>query len=94
MEVSTMIAIQVSLYPLGEKDIKKSLNDFWNILKEENINHKVTPLSTITWGEDEDKLYQAIYKAYKKARETSPAVMVTTLTTGDEKQIGELLNFL
>lgn len=89
-----MIAMQVSLYPLGEKDIRKSLDDFWGILKEENINHKVTPLSTIAWGENEDELYRAIYKAYKKARETSPAVMVTTLTIGDEKQIGELLNFL
>jgi len=89
-----MIAIQVSLYPIGEKDIKKSLDDFWSVLKEENINHKVTPLSTITWGDDEEKLYQAIYKAYKKARETSPAVMVTTLTIGDDKQIGELLDYL
>ena len=89
-----MIAIQVSLYPIGEKDIKKSLDSFWNILKDENINHKITPLSTITWGDDEEKLYQAIYKAYKKARENSPAVMVTTLTTGDKKQIGELLDYL
>ena len=89
-----MIAIQVSLYPVGEKDIKKSLDSFWNILKEENINHKITPLSTITWDDDEEKLYQAIYKAYKKAREISPAVMVTTLTTGDKKQIGELLDYL
>lgn len=89
-----MIAIQVSLYPIGEKDIKKSLDDFWSVLKEENINHKVTPLSTITWGDDEEKLYQAIYKAYKKARKNSPAVMVTTLTTGTKKQIGELLDYL
>jgi uncharacterized protein YqgV (UPF0045/DUF77 family) len=93
MEVS-MISIQVSLYPIGEKDIKKSLDDFWNVLKEENISHKVTPLSTITWGDDEDRLYQVIYKAYKKARENSPAVMVMTLTTGDKKQIGELLDYL
>ncbi len=89
-----MIAIQVSLYPIGEKDIKKSLDKFWNILKEENINHKITPLSTITWSEDEDKLYQAIYKAYKKTRENSPAVMITTLTTGTKEQIEELLNYL
>jgi len=89
-----MIAIQVSLYPIGKKDIKKSLDDFWNILKEENINYKVTPLSTITWSDDEDKLYQAIYKAYKKARKISPAVMVMTLTTGDNEQIGKLLDYL
>jgi len=89
-----MIAIQVSLYPIGVKDIKRSLDAFWNVLKEENINHKVTPLSTITWSDDEDRLYQAIYKAYRKAREISPAVMVTTLATGDEKQIGELLDYL
>jgi uncharacterized protein YqgV (UPF0045/DUF77 family) len=89
-----MIAIQVSFYPIGETDIKKSLDVFWNVLKEESIDHKITPLSTITWGDDENKLYQAIYKAYKKAREISPAVMVMTLTTGDKKQIGELLDYL
>jgi len=89
-----MIAIQVSLYPIGEKDIKKPLNAFWKVLKEENINHKITPLSTITWDEDEEKLYMAIYKAYQKAREMGPAVMVTTLTAGNKDQIGELLGFL
>lgn len=89
-----MIAIQVSLYPIGEKDIKKSLDNFWNVLREENINYKVTPLSTITWSDDEDKLYQAIYKAYKKARKISPVVMVMTLTTGDKERIGELLDYL
>ncbi|MDD5622238.1 MAG: hypothetical protein PHQ09_03620 [Actinomycetota bacterium] len=89
-----MIAIQVSLYPIGEKDIKKSLDNFWNVLREENINYKVTPLSTITWSDDEDKLYRAIYKAYKKARKISPVVMVMTLTTGDKERIGELLDYL
>ena len=73
-----MIAIQVSLYPIGEKDIKKSLDAFWNVLKEENINYKVTPLSTITWCDEEEKLYQAIYKAYRKARENIPAGRIAT----------------
>jgi uncharacterized protein YqgV (UPF0045/DUF77 family) len=89
-----MIAIQVSLYPIGEKDIEKPLNIFWNVLEDEKVSYKITPLSTITWGSDEEKLYMAIYKAYKEARKICHAVMVTTLTTSEEKEIGNLLQFL
>ncbi|MHB1346778.1 MAG: hypothetical protein ACYCXK_04730 [Candidatus Humimicrobiaceae bacterium] len=89
-----MIAIQVSLYPIGEKDIESKLNVFWDTLKNENIDFKITPLSTITWSDDEDKLYGIIFKAYKKVRETSRAVMVTTTTIGSESDIKTLLNFL
>jgi len=89
-----MIALQVSLYPIGQADIDKPLNAFWEVLKEENINYKITPLSTITWGEDEDKLYSTIYKAYKKAREAGHAVMITTLTTGSKEDLDIILRFL
>ncbi|MBE3115282.1 MAG: hypothetical protein IMZ59_07185 [Actinobacteria bacterium] len=41
-----------------------------------------------------DKLYQTIYKAYRKARGNVPAVMVTTLTISKKDQIGELLSYL
>ena len=89
-----MIAIQVSLYPVGQVDFIKPLNTFWKVLKDKNINHKITPLSTITWDEDEDMLYNAIFEAYRKARKAGPAVMVTTVTTGDSGKIDELLSFL
>jgi len=89
-----MIAIQVSLYPVGQEDFIKPLNVFWKALKDKNINHKITPLSTITWDEDEDMLYNVIFEAYRKAREAGPAVMVTTVATGDKDHIDELLNFL
>ena len=89
-----MIAIQVSLYPIGEKDVESKLNVFWDTLKSENIDFKITPLSTIAWSNDEDKLYSVIYKAYKKVRETCRSVMVTTTTTGNEADIQKLLNFL
>jgi uncharacterized protein YqgV (UPF0045/DUF77 family) len=89
-----MIAIQVSLYPIGEKDIDSKLKVFWDILKNENIDFKITPLSTIAWSDNEDKLYSVIFDAYKAARETSRAVMVTTTTTGNEMEIKQLLNFV
>jgi len=89
-----MIAIQVSLYPIGEKDIDSKLKIFWDILKNENIEFKITPLSTIAWSEDEDKLYSIIFKAYKAVRETSRAVMVTTITMGNDHEIKQLLSFL
>ena len=89
-----MIAIQVSLYPVGQKDFKKPLNTFWEVLKEKDINHKITPLSTITWDDDEDRLYNIIFEAYRRARKAGPVVMVTTVTTGDKDNINELLSFL
>ncbi len=89
-----MIAIQVSLYPIGQEDFIKPLDAFWEVLKEKNVNYKITPLSTITWDEDENRLYNTIFEAYRKAREAGPAVMVTTVTTGDKNNIDELLNFL
>ena len=89
-----MIAIQVSIYPIREEDIESKLNIFWSTLKEENINFKVTPLSTVAWSEDEDRLYSVILKAYKKVKETSQAVMVSTITTGTDKEIKQLLSFL
>ncbi len=89
-----MIAIQVSLYPIGEKDIDSKLKVFWDILKNENIDFKITPLSTITWSDNEEKLYGIIFKAYKAVRETSRAVMVTTTTIGNDPEIKQLLNFL
>ncbi|HAJ94650.1 MAG TPA: hypothetical protein DCP02_00305 [Actinobacteria bacterium] len=89
-----MIAIQISLYPLEQQDIKKSLDVFWNILKENNVNHRITPLSTITWDDDEERLYNIIFKAYREARKAGPAVMISTVTTGDKDRIDELLGFL
>jgi len=45
-----MIAIQVSLYPLGQEDIDSVLKIFWDVLKQENIDYRITPLSTVVWG--------------------------------------------
>lgn len=89
-----MIAIQVSLYPIGEKDIDSKLKVFWDILKNKNIDFKIMPLSTIAWSDNEDKLYSVIFDAYNAVRETSRAVMVTTTTTGNELEIKKLLNFI
>ncbi|MBM3708464.1 MAG: hypothetical protein FJW69_09070 [Actinobacteria bacterium] len=109
-----MIAIQVSLYPIGEKDIDEKLNIFWETLRAENINFKITPLSTIIWSEaadietagdekekaekvedrEEEKLYNSVLKAYMMVRRTCPAVMVSTITTGDKISIEKLLKFL
>ncbi len=55
-----MIAIQVSLYPLGQEDIDSVLKIFWDVLKQENIDYRITPLSTVVWGEDEEYLYNPL----------------------------------
>jgi uncharacterized protein YqgV (UPF0045/DUF77 family) len=88
-----MIAMQVSLYPLQQEDINKGLDIFWEVLRDNKVNYRITPLSTITWDKDEERLYNAIFKAYRKAREAGPAVMVTTVTTGEADRIEELLDY-
>jgi len=88
-----MIAIQVSLYPLEQEDIRRPLDIFWDVLKDNDIDYRITPLSTITWGEDEEGLYSIIFKAYKEARKLGPAVMVSTVTTGGKERIEALLEF-
>jgi uncharacterized protein YqgV (UPF0045/DUF77 family) len=89
-----MIAIQVSLYPLEQEDINRALEIFWEYLRENDIDHRITPLSTLAWGEDEDHLYKMIFKAYKEARKQGPVVMVTTVTTAGKARISELLGYL
>jgi len=89
-----MIAIQVSLYPLEQEDINRVLEIFWGYLRKNDIDHRITPLSTLVWGEDEDHLFKIIFRAYKEARRQGPAVMVTTVTTADKARISELLGYL
>lgn len=89
-----MIVIQVSLYPLEQEDINRSLEIFWNTLKDNNIDHKITPLSTVTWSEDEEFLHNTIFKAYKEAKKEGPAVMVTTLVSAKKGRVSELLDYL
>jgi len=84
-----MIAIQVSLYPLEQADINKGLDLFWRALRDHKINYRIT----ITWDEDEERLYNTIFKAYREVRKAGPAVMVTTLTTGKPDRIKELLDY-
>jgi len=85
--------MQISLYPLGEKNIASKLNIFWGFLRNKKVDFKVTALSTIAWAGDEDKLYDTVYKAYKKVRKTGNTVMITTTTTGNEQEIKQLLNY-
>ena len=89
-----MIAIQVSLYPLQQADIDHALEEFWKVLRQEKTEHRITPLSTVIWSEDEEHLYNTVFAAYKKAREKGPAVMVQTLITAEKKRVDELLGYL
>lgn len=89
-----MIALQVSLYPLAQSDIKEVLKIFWHSLDDQNVKYKITPLSTIAWGSEEQHLYQSVFTAYRQARKSGKAVMVTTITTGSQAEIEELLGFL
>ena len=89
-----MIAVQISLYPVRQQNIDEALDAFWASLGRQMVKYKINPLSTVAWSQDEDQLYQSIFKAYQAARKHGNAVMVTTLTTGTEKEASELLKFL
>lgn len=98
-----MIIIQVSLYPTGTAHIEELVQIFWDELKNQNIEFKVTPMSTVIIYPpinnkdnaeiDEEKALMSVFKAYKKARLKGKAVIVLTLTTGTKEELKKTLEF-
>ena len=103
-----MIIAQVSLYPIGHANIEKVLKTFWNELENQKISYKITPLSTVIWSSEYNKtknddvnisqedevVFMSIFKAYKKARQQSKAVMVLTTTAEEKKDLEKLLKYI
>lgn len=73
------ISAQVSLYPLGQDDLSSAIEEIWNALDAQGLEHTPGPMSTLTWGSD-DAVLDALKNGFRRAAEFGPAVMVLTLT--------------
>jgi len=74
-----MIGIQVSIYPLREKEISPALNKFWEKLKESELKFEVNSFATIIWGE-EDRIFDFLKDVWKEVTKDRSVVMVVTLS--------------
>jgi len=67
----------------------------WSGAESEAAEKEVTEdEKEIEEDKEEEKLYNAVFKAYRMVRRTCPAGVVSTITTGDKVHIEKLLKFL
>jgi uncharacterized protein YqgV (UPF0045/DUF77 family) len=72
-----MISAQVSLYPLGQKDLAPAVQAAVKIL--EGLPHRVGAMSTQVWGE-EKAVFAALREAFAAAAQQGHAVMSVTIS--------------
>lgn len=73
------VGTQVSLYPLGQRDLTPAIQDIWEALDEAGVEKQAGPMSTLVFGEDQVVL-EALRQGFERATQRGPAVMVITLT--------------
>jgi len=78
-------SVQISLYPLGTKKIKKSIHKVWEVFGRYDLLVEKGSMSTIMTGAD-DELFSALQDAYQTASRSNQVVMVVTLSNACSKQ--------
>lgn len=73
------IAVQVSLYPLGQADLAPAIEEIWRALAAHGLPYQVGALSTVTAGDD-GAVFAALREGFAQATARGPVVMVVTLT--------------
>ncbi len=73
------VAVQLSLYPLRQMDIVEPINTVIEIFKSYGLETQVGSMSTLVYGEEE-KVFEALREAYKKATEFGEVVLVATFS--------------
>ncbi|CUU03550.1 YKOF-related Family [Candidatus Thermokryptus mobilis] len=73
------VALQISLYPLRQMDIVEPINTVIEIFKRHGLETQVGSMSTLVYGEEE-KVFEALSEAYKKATEFGEVVLVATFS--------------
>ncbi|MEO0202135.1 MAG: hypothetical protein ABIL37_00220 [candidate division WOR-3 bacterium] len=64
-----MTKAQVSLYVFNyDGDRGEVIREFWKIMKSYDLSFKANAFSTIIWSEDENKLFEAIFQAFKQLK--------------------------
>jgi uncharacterized protein YqgV (UPF0045/DUF77 family) len=78
-KMSIGISAQVSLYPLGQDDLRAAIEGFWGALDDRGLEQERGPMSTLIWGDDET-VFAALQDGFRRAAERGGTVMVVTLS--------------
>jgi len=73
------IAVQVSLYPLGQEDLSLAINEALNTFREYSLVVSPGPMSTLISGDDKN-LFAALQAVFQRAAEQGRVVMVVTFS--------------
>jgi len=74
-----MISVEISFYPLGEKNYKEIINNFLEEINRSGLKFSVSPMSTIITG-DSDKVFDFIKETFKKFSENHKFVLKATFS--------------
>ncbi len=85
------ISIQISLYPLGDVDITKSIFELLNIFQHYGLDYKLGSMSTVISG-DTGTVFQALEEAYRHTAQSQAFVLVCTMSNAvpTEKTVEDL----
>jgi len=75
----SLIAAQVSLYPLRRPSIGPVIRDAVRALRESGLETRMGEMNTLVWGEEED-VFQALQSAFHQAAQSGDTVMTVTLS--------------
>ncbi|MBN1812125.1 MAG: thiamine-binding protein [Anaerolineae bacterium] len=75
----SVIAAQVSLYPLRRNSIGPAVREAVRIFREHGLETRVGEMSTLVWGEGQ-VIFDALQEAFHQAAERGDTVMTVTLS--------------
>jgi uncharacterized protein YqgV (UPF0045/DUF77 family) len=75
----SVIAAQVSLYPLRRNSIGPAVREAVRIFREHGLETRVGEMSTLVWGK-EQVIFDALQEAFHQAAERGDTVMTVTLS--------------
>lgn len=73
-----LVQAEVSLYPLGEKDLALLIDHFVRRLERDGLRIEPGPMSTLLVGES-DLVFQALQEAYEEAGRQGRRVLVVKM---------------
>ena len=73
------IQAEVSLYPLRQDDLTEPIQQFVESLKNENLNVKTGPMSSVISG-DSSIVFQSLQKAFEQAVQKYEVVLTAKIS--------------
>ena len=75
----SLLAAQISLYPLRRPSIGPAIRDAVRALRESGLETRMGEMSTLVWGQ-EQAVFQALQSAFHQAAQSGDTVMTITLS--------------